>query len=124
MITRKGKSAVKQVTASQLYFKVEELLEEIFQSMLDNPHCSIRAVMYIVVEKEMWGKLRKDVINEMRDAHIVSFIDIAKSIDRFLQKVFFSRIFVAPVATYVRPKTNIVIEDKTPLSRRPTGSIR
>lgn len=75
VIAREVKSALKDLVSTKLATIVEGLLDIILGKLSNSAQNGIRSVFYNVMEQFMLELLRKDVIEEMLDAHLGKFLD-------------------------------------------------
>lgn len=60
----------------------------------------------------MLDKLCKDVVGESLNAHIAKFLNTDAAADVFSKRSLISSSFMAPIATFLRRKTDTAMEDK------------
>lgn len=75
-----------------------------------NAQSGIRCFVYNGAEQAMLDLLHKEVIRESLDAHKEKLFDTNVAANRLSQRLLISKSFMAPIATFLRRKSDTTME--------------
>lgn len=102
---------------------VQKSLDDILRTSFHNTQSGMRSVFYNVVEKFMLDPLRKDVFGQMLDAHIAKSLDTDTAAEGFSRRFLASNLFMAPIATFLKCKTETVVDKQYSVTYAPKGQM-
>lgn len=105
---------------------VKVALRDVLRQTLHKAQNGVRPVIENVVEQILLDLLREEVIEEASDVHIVKYFDM-KLPNGLSNTMVTSNLFMAPIAPFVRHKTDTAMQDRkqttTRAPKRPEDNI-
>lgn len=112
LIAREDKSAVQELIISELPTIFEGLLKSIPRTTLPSAQIRFPSVVYNFFEQVMLDLLREGVTGKMLKAHIVKGLNTNAPAVGLSSKFPASISFMAPIATFVRRRSDTAMEEK------------
>lgn len=104
-IAREFKSPMKDLVTTKFSTMVQELLDDVLETLFHNRRSDIRPVLYNVFDLVILPLLPQDVVKEMSDTRIAMFFDTDAVTERISKMFLPSRSFIRLLQLF-RSQTN------------------
>lgn len=111
VMAQEGKSAVKELVASEIASMVGEALNDVLLKTSHNAERCVRSIVYNTVEQVMLDLLSKDFIGETLDAHTAKYLNTNEAAEGLSKRLLTSNSVLPPIATFVRRTTDKAMKE-------------